>query len=277
MSDDWSSKAHDWVRNEPIIDAAFAPFTNALLAAADIGSARKVLDVGCGTGSILQAVDAHGAIAVGVDVSEPMVEAARSRVPNATIVCADAQSADLTPVAGDEGFDRVVSRFGVMFFADPPVAFANLRAVAAQGARLTFVCWREGETNLFTHGLERIFSLLDQPPGPPAVGVPGPMGLADPTYLREVLESAGWSDVTISPLDGTCDFGIDGSDGVEERLAMALAGTTGRQARAELEPRLGPVRWAEVLDETRDDLRSSLDGGVVRFTSRTWLVTAAAL
>ena len=52
----------------------------------------------------------------------------------ATVVIADAQTADLLAAAPGEPFDRVVSRFGVMFFVEPEAAFANIRSATAPGA-----------------------------------------------------------------------------------------------------------------------------------------------
>ena len=274
MRDSWATGAEGWVRNERIFDAVFTPFTAAVLGAADLGSARRVLDIGCGAGSLLEAAVAAGAEAVGADISPAMVEAARRRVPSATVVVADAQTADLLAAAPGAPFDRVVSRFGVMFFADQVAAFANIRAAAAPGARLAFVCWREGEFDMFSLGLRGLMARLADRPSPPAPGAPGPMGLADADRTREVLTGAGWSDVTIEAVDGLCDYAIDGSDGVEERLAAALSGMVGRAAQAELEPRLGPDGWRAALDDARAELRSQLVDGAVRFVGHTWLVTA---
>src|SRR4051794_25142912 len=145
MRDSWATGAEGWVRNERIFDASFTPFTAAVLDAAELGSARRVLDIGCGAGTLLEAAVAAGAEAVGADISPVMVEAARRRVPAATVVIADAQTDDLLAAAPGAPFDRVVSRFGVMFFADPVAAFANMRAATEPGARLAFVCWRQGE------------------------------------------------------------------------------------------------------------------------------------
>ena len=274
MRDNWTTGAEGWVRNERIFDAVLAPFTAAILGAADLGSARRVLDVGCGAGTLLDAAVAAGADAVGVDISSAMVEAARRRVPTATVVTADAQTADLLAAAPGAPFDRVVSRFGVMFFADPEAAFVNIRSATAPGARLAFVCWREGETDTFSLGLRALTARLADPPARPMPGAPGPMGLANAERIHEVLTVAGWSDVTIEPSDGLCDYAIDGSDGVEERLTMALSGTVGRAVRAELEARLEPDGWQAVLDEARAELRAQLVDGAVRFVGHTWLVTA---
>ena len=232
------------MRNERIFDAAFAPFTAAVLGAADLGSARRVLDVGCGTGTLLDAAVAAGADAVGVDISSAMVEAARRRVPTATVVTADAQTADLLAAAPGAPFDRVVSRFGVMFFAEPEAAFANIRAAMAPRARLAFVCWREGETYMFSVALRALTARLADPPVRPKTGAPGPMGLANADRIREVLTVAGWSAVTIAPRDGSCDYAIDGSDGVEELLAVALSSTFGRAVRADAGAAPRPGRMA---------------------------------
>ena len=275
MRGSWATGAEGWVRNERIFDAAFAPFTAAVLGAADLGSARRVLDVGCGTGTLLDAAVAAGADAVGVDISSAMVEAARRRVPTATVVTADAQTADLLAAAPGAPFDRVVSRFGVMFFADPEAAFANIRSATAPHPRLAFVCWREGETYMFSLALRALTARLADPPVRPKTGTPGPMGLANRTdRIREVLTVAGWSAVTIEPRDGSCDYSIDGTDGVEELLAVALSSTFGWAVRATLEPRLDADGWQAVLDEARAELRSQLVDGAVRLVGYTWLVTA---
>ncbi|MDN5896425.1 MAG: hypothetical protein L0H93_20695, partial [Nocardioides sp.] len=105
----------------------------------------------------------------------------------------------------------------------------------------------------------------------------GPMGLADAGRTRRILVEAGWSDVTIEPVDGMCDFCLDGGDGVEERLAMVLNGTVGQAIGAELEPRLGASGWQTALDDARDELRARMVDGGVRFVSHAWLVTAANL
>jgi SAM-dependent methyltransferase len=274
MRDSWAVGAEGWVRNARIFDAVFAPFTAAIVGAAGLGSARRVLDVGSGAGTLLEAAVAAGAEAVGIDISPPMVEAASRRVPAATVVAADAQTADLLAAAPGPPFDRVVSRFGVMFFAEPEAAFANIRSAAAPGASLTFVCWREEETAMFALGLRALAAHLADPPAPPSVGEPGPLGLADADRTRAILTTAGWSGVTIEPCDRLCDYSIEGSDGVEERLATAMSGTLGRKVRAALESSVDDKAWQAALDDARAELRGALVDGAVRFTGYTWLVTA---
>jgi SAM-dependent methyltransferase len=274
MAANWAEGAKGWVENERIFDSVFTPITRLILDAADLGTARRVLDVGCGAGTLIEAAVAAGTAAVGVDISPGMTEAAQRRVPTATVVTADAQSTDLLAAAPGEPFDRVISRFGVMFFGDPAAAFANIRAACTPDARMVFACWREDAREIATLGIEVFRAAMTDPVDPPAVGEPGPFGLADPDHLRKVLADGGWSDVELVPHDPVLDHSIDGSDGVEERLAIALSGMIGRAARAELEPRVGPDGWAGLVDAARADLRGRLTDVSVRTIGRMWLVTA---
>jgi SAM-dependent methyltransferase len=264
----WTAGGEGWVAHERVFDAIFAPVTTALLAAADLGVGRRVLDVGCGSGTLLAAGAAAGAEVVGVDISVPMVEAARRRVPSATVLLADAQTTDLPGP-----FDDVVSRFGVMFFADPVEAFTRIRAAAPAG-RLTFACWRSLQENaMFSCGTSLLTSRLPATDAVPP-HAPGPTAFADPDRVRKVLTAAGWSGVEVAPYDFWCEYGV-GEPAVEDRFATMLAGSLGRQARAVLEPELGPDGWAALLDEVRDELRASLDdAGRLRFPGAVWIVTA---
>jgi demethylmenaquinone methyltransferase/2-methoxy-6-polyprenyl-1,4-benzoquinol methylase len=84
-------------------------------------------------------VGPHGSV-TGIDISAPMLARARARaaeqrLANLRFLNADAQSTRLDPAT----FDLVYSRFGVMFFADPKAAFANLRASLAPGGRLAIL------------------------------------------------------------------------------------------------------------------------------------------
>ncbi|MGB5796489.1 MAG: methyltransferase domain-containing protein [Mycolicibacter algericus] len=266
----WATQGVDWVDHAAIFEAALAPFADAVLQAADIGSDARVLDIGCGSGTLLQRAAGIGAVPVGVDISQPMVVAARRRVPAATVVLGDAQIMDL----GGPVFDRVISRFGVMFFDDPVAAFINIRRAAAPGARLAFVCWREGDNPMFSVGVDMLAAQLESPPAAADPTEPGPLAFGNGERVRTILADAGWADVELAAFDGVCNFSIDGSDGVEERLTMILSNRTGQQARTELPARLGEDGWAAVVDKLRDELRRHRVDGVLKFPGHTWVVTA---
>ena len=224
---------------------------------------------------MLLACTAAGARATGVDISPDMVAAARDRVPAATVEVRDAQADDLTVLPGAP-YDAVVSRFGVMFFADPEAAFANLHRATAPGGSLVFGCWRGREENpMFTVGTDVLTDHLE-PADRLAPDGPGPTSIADRDRTADLLARAGWRDVAVSPLDFVCDYGaLHDTDGVDERVAIILGTTTGRHARAVLEPRLGPDGWADLVERMRSTLRAvASDTGRVTHPARTWVVTA---
>ncbi|MDD7811612.1 methyltransferase domain-containing protein [Mycobacterium sp. CSUR Q5927] len=268
----WAAQGEDWVDHAAIFEAVLAPFADAVIHAADIRPGTRVLDIGCGSGTLLGHAVELGASPFGVDISEPMVTAARRRVPQATVMLGDAQTLDLQ--ADGAPFDRVISRFGVMFFDDPVAAFVNIRRAAAPGARLAFVCWREGDNPMFSMGVDILAARLQSPPAPADPTEPGPLACGNAERVRAILADAGWGEIAVEAFDGVCNFSIDGSDGVEERLTLILANRTGQQARTELAARLGEDGWAALLDELRDELRRHRVDGVVKFPGRTWVVTA---
>lgn len=273
MRENWQVGGEAWVGNARIFDHVYQAVTAEVLGAAAIAAGQRVLDVGCGYGTLLAAVTGAGAEAVGVDISEPMIAAARSRVPAASVLVADAQTTDL---AGLGPFDRVISRFGVMFFDDPVAAFANIRRATVPGGRLAFACWRPEEEDAFSLGLAPLRARLPDNALPaPQVGEPGPLGLADPDRVGEVLTAAGWADVHLEPVDAPADYGLDGSDGVEQRLQVALAGSVGRKVRELLEPEIGADGWDAVIDEIRADLDARRGDGPVGGVARIWIVTAS--
>ncbi len=132
-----------WRRREPMTAAV----TATLLEHVALEGGESVLDVGTGGGRTAVAaahrVAPNGKV-VGADISEPLVALARQRADadgatNAHFVVADVQTAPL----GGGPFDVAMSQFGVMFFDESVVAFANIRAHMRLRGRLVFICWQE--------------------------------------------------------------------------------------------------------------------------------------
>ena len=190
-----------WVRHARIHDQQAEPFGHAALdALGDLGGAR-VLDVGCGTGATTtQLIERGAAEVVGVDLSEPMITAARASIHDARV---QLELADVLELDRDGQFDVIFSRFGVMFFTDPSAAFARLRSFGTAAARLGFCCWGPPFANpIMTLPVMAAAPVL----GPPQLagpGEPGPFSLASADVVREVLTAAGWTaiEVTDLPLD----------------------------------------------------------------------------
>lgn len=198
---------HAWVEQQVMLDAMFKPFEALLIQAVAVG--EQVLDVGCGTGSTtLAAARATGPAGhcVGVDISAPMLDAARARAERehaaATFVQADAQ----TFAFGRERFNTIISRFGVMFFGDPVAAFANLRRATRANGRLCFAAWRRPDENSFMTTAERAAApFLSHVPARPKSG-PGQFAFADEALVRTILNESGWTDISVRPVDVDCAF-----------------------------------------------------------------------
>ena len=122
----------NWVRDEAVYETMLAPFDAVLLDALAPAAGERVLEVGCGFGATALALAGTGAVVHGVDVAPAMVERARERTAAAGVVAAfTVADAEVDPLGGP--YDAVASRFGVMFFADPVAAFANMAAATRPG------------------------------------------------------------------------------------------------------------------------------------------------
>ncbi|SHN43345.1 class I SAM-dependent methyltransferase [Cryptosporangium aurantiacum] len=256
------TKGSAWVSLRPVLDDMYRPLEELLVDVVRDRAGATVLDVGCGAGSTTVALARHAGRCVGVDVAEPMIAAARTRpdAAAAEFLRADAQDHPFPP----RTFDTVVSRFGVMFFADPVRAFTNLRRAATDDAVLRLIVWRPAEENPFmTTAEEAAAPLLPNLPVR-RPGEPGQFAFGDPSYVRDVLARSGWADVALRPIDVPCAF-------PENRLVDYFTG-------------LGAVGLAlpEADDRTRDAVIRTVraafepfvDGAEVRFTAACWMVDA---
>jgi SAM-dependent methyltransferase len=218
----WNAVAgRTWVAFQQQLDRQIEPLGAEAMRALAPAKGERILDIGCGCGQttieLAARVGVSGAV-VGVDISEPMLEIARARAiaPAAATPKfrqVDAQTEDL----GLGGFDAVFSRFGVMFFADPTAAFVNIRRSLKPGGRISFVCWRPFQENLWMRApMEAATPFL--PPSPPVdPTAPGPFAFADASRLRKIMEGAGFSAVAIDPFDAQ----IGGSD-IDQTVALTF-------------------------------------------------------
>ncbi len=264
----WNETAgRTWADFQDPIDRQIRPLGLAAMQRLAPAPGEQVVDVGCGCGDtsleLARRVGPEGGV-LGLDISAPMLEVARSRAEtaglrNLTFHEADAQTASLP---GDR--DAVFSRFGVMFFADPEAAFANLRRSLRPGGRLAFVCWRPLPENLWIHLPAEAAAGLVPPAPPPEPGTPGPFAFADPDRVRRILAEAGFTGIEISPHDEA----IGGLD-LEGTVGMSVwRGPLGAILRER--PDLAPV----LHDRVRTAVSPWLRGDAVYMPSATWLVSA---
>ena len=154
-----------------------------------------------------------------------------------------------------------------MFFADPVVAFRNIKSALRPGGRIAFVCWQSRErSQYFSIPLSAVARYVELPPLKPPRS-PGQFGLADSAFVREILDSAGFVNIELEdtrqklPVGG--GLGLD--DAVKWYLEVEFRGMLA-QVSNELRLRLE--------DAVRDALRPFLTGAGLLMESATWLVTA---
>jgi len=236
-----------WAAFQPVLDRALAAISDAVLAFAHARPGERVLDIGCGTGlttfALAKAVGPGGSV-TGVDVSRPMLAVARGRGVGVNFREADAATRIFHPT-----HDLLFSRFGVMFFADPTAAFANLRKAMAPHGRLAFVCWRDVKENLWASAPMTAARPLLPPQEPVDPLAPGPFAFADDVRLRKILGEAGYRDIRIEKLDSVMHMGATLDDAVEQAL------------------RIGPLARAaaEIDDATRDKVREAVRAVLEKF------------
>lgn len=267
----WNSTAgRHWVERQESQDAMLASILAAALKQARAQSGERVVDIGCGTGAssiaLAEQVGPSGQV-LGVDVSAPMLARATERLPPGApikFVRADATTFQFQRA----NFDLLFSRFGVMFFAEPARAFANLRAALKPGGRLVFACWRKFDENGWLQVPLRAAQEHVPPLPRPGPEDPGPFSFANQARVRRILAEAGFASVTFEPRDFALDIAC--GRGLDEALETAME--IGPTARA-LQDQRPDVR-AAVAVSVRRALQAHQRGKQVQLPAAIWVVTA---
>jgi SAM-dependent methyltransferase len=247
-------------------DAELRRYHPHLMAAADIDSDARVLDIGCGAGQTTRAAAraAAGGQATGIDISAPMLAQARRLIDleglaNVTYECGDAQVHPLPTGRFTSG----ISRFGTMFFADPSAAFANIAEALCPGARFTQLVWQDGDRQEW---LVAIQQALANKPSLRADTVEGAaFSMADPAKVDAILTGAGFIDVSLASVREPVCYGTDTASALHAIQSLGMT-----------EPALHDLDKT-AADRALSRLRTVLDArndNGVWFNSAAWLVTA---
>lgn len=270
----WNESAGPvWVAYQERLDRQIRAHGELALGAADLGPGEAVLDIGCGCGDtsleIACRVGSSGRVR-GVDVSGPMLERARERAREAGLshldfLQADAQSAEL----GEGIFDVAFSRFGVMFFDDPPVAFSNIARALKRDGRVAFICWQAPQENPWiTLPMAAIAPYVSLPP-PPAADAPGMFSLADPQRIQRLLALAGFAEVRVDAVDVPM---APGGGGLDQAVDLFLEVGPARALIAQAGG--GAALRQQLAAAVREAYAPFVEGGNMRMRSAAWLVTA---
>ena len=255
-----------WAEVRDLLELQLAPLGRRALAGLAPQPGERILDIGCGgaetTLDLVRAVAPNGTV-VGIDQSAAVLAFAQSAAQGyqrVQFVQADAQVYPFEPAS----FDAAFSRFGVMFFLDPTVAFLNIRRSLRPGGRLAFVCWRALEENPLDILPLRAASAYLPPQPAHDMDAPGPFALADPDRVRRILKNAGFGEIEITAHDEQV-----GSGDLDAMLAVcSRVGALGKILRE------NPELRASTLPAVRASLAAYDGSDGVKLNAATWIVTA---
>ena len=270
MAEAWDGdEGQAWVAQADAHDRVVVGHHAVLMKAAAIEPDHHVLDVGCGNGrTTLDAARAatHGD-ALGVDLSGPMLREARARADREGITNARFEQADAQVHQFDRNsIDRVVSRFGVMFFGDPLAAFTNIYGAMRTGGRVAMLTWQPLDQNEWLLVMRAALAMGRDLPSPPN-GTPGPFGLAEREMVCELLGSAGFRSVELTSVHEPMHMGRTADEAWDFAMGtgfirVILSGLESDQ-RVQAEANLRAA-----IDEHLTDEGVMLD-------SAAWLITAS--
>lgn len=263
--------ARRWVEFNAVLERRLKYFSALVMDRANPASGDHVLDIGCGCGGttmeFAQAVAPDGVV-TGMDISEPMLTIASERVAGAAatvhIINGDGETYDLPKAS----YDLIVSRFGVMFFANPKTAFRNFLGALKPGGRLAFVCWRATEFNPWvTIPFKAALPLVDsyEPPKPDA---PGQFGLARREWIETILIDAGFSDVRIDAHDSPMRMGEGDLDSCVS-MVVGMGGMVARLMREADDDTASAIRQAVLSAVT-----PYYTGDCIEMAGSVWVVSA---
>lgn len=275
MQEFWNGDAgHKWVRFQERMDASLEPFGRRAMAAAEIKSDERVLDIGCGCGATslqLAGLVGAGGHVHGVDFSQPELARAEARRKSGSHENVKFEHADAQTVSTETAwYDVVFSRFGVMFFEDPVAAFTNFRRALKPGGRIAFMCWRPASDNEWVQIPLNAAKNHIPLPEPPEPGAPGPFAFSDDERVRGILEQAGFDGIGIEKHSE--NFIVKGSLDTAAEFFTQM----GPASRAITNAECDEATMARIIADIRVALAPFEIAQGVALDTATWIVTARA-
>ena len=261
---------YKWAENIDVVETMITPISERLLEEISACEGNIVLDIGCGGGltsiNLANLVTSTGMV-IGIDVSEPILNIARSRgagIENLTFIQRDAATASLD----ESSFDIITSRFGVMFFDNPILAFKNLYVALKPTGRLVFLCWRKMQENPSWAEPAKIAAEILPPPVDSRIAdptAPGPFSLSDPAHLTAILQTSGFNNIELQKVDTNLSMGE-----LDEAIIYSM--------------KMGPASQIvkNATDQEKEQIASAIGESFRKYTnhnevtipSATWIVSA---
>jgi len=261
----------NWIRFQSQLEKSLMPFGKQAISTAMIALDETVIDVGCGWGDtsieLAQQVGPKGHV-LGIDISNLILEQAQNRLDasslnNIKFECVDAESHQFDMMK----LDVVFSRFGVMFFNNPVVAFRNIYGALKPGGRLIFICWQSIKENQWVNlPQEIVIQYVEIASVDP--DAPGGFAFGDSTRVLGILDAAGFVDINVEPYKTKITVG----ENLDE--AIILLSHLGPASSVIENPDLDGEIKNRILNDLRNALEfyKSLQG--IELDAATWIFTA---
>ena len=215
-----------WVKEDNSLNERFAILTKEFFSRANINKNEKVLDIGCGGGitsfEASKLVGKDGYV-LGADISEILLDLAKknySNIENLEFKYCDVQNYKFKKNI----FSKVISRFGVMFFENPIVAFRNIYNSIQDGGSLHFVCWTNVlENEFFTAAANIIIKHLNKE-FPQVTRAPGPFAFSEKKYVKQILNASGFKNIKVDKIYTSISTYDDAKKDGELLFNIGLAG-----------------------------------------------------
>ena len=215
-----------WVKEDNSLNERFAILTKEFFSRANINKNEKVLDIGCGGGitsfEASKLVGKDGYV-LGADISEILLDLAKknySNIENLEFKYCDVQNYKFKKNI----FSKVISRFGVMFFENPIVAFRNIYNSIQDGGSLHFVCWTNVlENEFFTAAANIIIKHLNKE-FPQVTRAPGPFAFSEKKYVKQILNASGFKNIKVDKIYTSISTYDDSKKDGELLFNIGLAG-----------------------------------------------------
>ncbi len=269
---DWAAaRGERWRAQLDGMEAMLTPVDEPLIAALRLDGAYRIAEVGCGGGGATRAVARRapaGSVVHGFDIAPGLVEAARRRVPSDDRALRF-DVADMAKAAPDAPYDRLFSRFGVMFFDDAPAAFANLSRWLAPRGRFAFAVWGAVTENPWMTTVREVVAGIVELPQPDPTA-PGPFRYGNPETLRVLLAHAGFTDLDVTQWRGALPLGGGLSPASAAQFAVAAFAGFG-----ELLAKAGDAALAEARQSLTARFAQHQSEGAVRLDACVQIFTGA--